>query len=113
MIAPHCNLFSKKLPQRPTKQNIFLVHMHKHHIVAFTLVPDEAVEIEKVAEARHAALFAEREHADIIGQMMFPYPECDDGHLFAMLRELRNPSMEKPEDIVVLVDFLCDDEEAH
>src|SRR3989338_7312300 len=110
MCIPKRYFFTHQFPKKSAKENIDLIHVYKHHVIIHALAPDNVKEIYKIFQAGNAPLFAERIHMHIGRKIVFAHKKTDSNHLFAMLRKFSNPPMEKPEYIVILVYFLCDDE---
>lgn len=113
MGVPQTDLLAPRSPKQSAKDDINRVHVHEHSVIVFALAPDEAVEIEGISDTRNATLLSERKYAHVVRQMIFSHPECNDRHLRAVFCEFNDPPMEKPEDGVVDVDFLGENEEAH
>src|SRR5688572_6249588 len=108
------------MPYDAAKEDIDLVHVHQHRIVALPLLPNVSEEAAEVFHPRDALLpargwsavggFAEGQDADVLRECMRTLIETNDDDRLALPCELLEPAMEESQDGIVAVHFLCYDQ---
>ena len=109
-FVPEVHRFSEEDDHSPGHHNPDRRHVHKDRVVLLAMTKEQPPVSENLRESPFPRFLPEREDRHIRRQSMMTHRLPDHDHARAMLRELRDPPVEEPEDGIGAVDLLSNNQ---
>src|SRR3989344_2023239 len=108
--VPERDFLAMLFPESPAQHDVLGIHVHEHRVVLVDVFVNQFSETQRIRNTRcGTALLAQAENTYIRGQCMRAFLETYHGHPFTLFCELLYPAMEKAQNRVIGINYLCDD----